>query len=60
VWAVPAAIGLALLGLALVVVLALAGGDDGGDGGGPVTTSPSIGVGDEGRPLPDDLTVPTR
>ena len=60
VWAVPAAIGLALLGLALVVVLALAGGDDGGDGGGPVTTSPSIGVGDEGRPLPSDLTVPTR
>lgn len=64
VWMVPAAIGLALLGLVLVVVLALAGGDDGGGdrdgGGGRVTTSPSIGVGDEGRPLPPDLTVPTR
>jgi hypothetical protein len=51
-----------VVGLAAVMALAVVacGGDDGGDGGGPVTTSPSIGVGDEGRPLPDDLTVPTR
>lgn len=67
VWVAPAAIGLALLGLVLVVVLALASGDDGGggvgrgDGGrGPVTTGPGIEVGDEGRPLPSDLIVPTR
>jgi len=62
VWVAPVAIGLALLGLVLVVALTLAGDDGGGgaDGGGPVTTGPSIGVGDEGRPLPRDLTVPTR
>lgn len=64
VWVAPVAIGLALLGLVLVVALAVAGGDGRGgggvDGGGSVTTGPSIGVGDEGRPLPRDLTVPTR
>ncbi|MDQ3885492.1 MAG: serine/threonine protein kinase [Actinomycetota bacterium] len=64
VWVVPAVIGLTLLGLVLVVVLLLVGGNDGDDArdgsGEPVTTSPSIGVGDEGRPLPSDLTVPTR
>jgi len=60
-WVIPAVLVLGLLVLVLVVLLTLAGGDDGGGGSGdPAQPAPSIGVGDEDRPLPSDIVVPTR